>query len=337
MNTGFVNNLTWRQRNALNFNSRNQRQNFNFQNRFGRRNFVRRRRILNPFPRSFPRRSLNVNNRPFVPNAGLRFGNRSRNFNSNSNNIGNNLRRSSPNSNFSLSRRVTAPNSIGFTNENFQKTNQVITRSGIINTLMVPIPEEGRTVDPFMAFARTLHPQNLPWVNLISQMYDKYMFKNFYVRYVPNVGTQMTGSAFVAFDYERHHVLPNELTAMQCMDKFTLSPVWSSSSWVSVPTNILADKWYDCTLEGDRDSFHDYSPARVVFGYDGIDTTSTNRYLGRIEVKFTIVLSRPTASTSFNTILPPLLATEVFGRDITKLSDSLKELSIETVSIESLE
>jgi hypothetical protein len=334
MNNNFVNNLAWRQRGFG-----NQRQNFSYQNRFVRRNNnigFRRRRGFMPFPRNVLRRSLNINNRPFIPNLGIRrfnnmgISNRN-NFNSNNRS---NFRRTAPMSNISMNRRLTAPNSIGFTHENFQRTSQVITRSGIINSLIVPTPGQGNAPSSFRAYASTLHPRNLPWINLLSQMYDKYMFKNFYVRYVPNVGTQVTGSAFVAFDYERHHNLPEELAVMQCMDKFTLSPVWSSSSWVSVPLNILADKWYDCTLEGDRDSFHDYSPARVVYGYDGIDTVATTRYLGRIEVKFTIVLSRPTANTSLNTLLPPIV--EV-NDCVTKLSNELGNLSIDTSSILSLE
>lgn len=236
------------------------------------------------------RSRVNNNNRQFRRNTGFRGrfrlnGNR-RYFSQ----IG-------PQSTFSNRMNTTifsAPNSVGFNVSNAQRTNYTVTRTSFIADLYSN--NNGDNVDTM-----TLHPSVFPWLGTIAKSFDKYKFLSLAVRLVPNVSTGKSGAMYTAFNYEDHNPNVTSMLQAQSLDKFTCGPVWNSTDWISVPSYILRDKWYDVTIarndDGEiADNFHDYASSRLVVGVSGTDVAVGN-LIARVECRVIITFSRPSLDT----------------------------------------
>lgn len=212
---------------------------------------------------------------------------------------------------------LTAPIGVGFNFENLQRTNISLSRVGFIHQLQSSANYTISTLN--------IHPGNLPWVKTLSTLWDKYMFTSFAMRYMGQTSSTTPGSAFIAFDYDPHTDPATSLWSAQSYDKFVMCPSWSASSWISVPKNIMTDKWYDCELNqgaGQADSWHDKFPAKMMFGFIGGSDAAT---VGQIEVRFTIQFSRPSAVGE----VPPAATTYVFndkGEEVSVFGHNIKNL-----------
>lgn len=199
------------------------------------------------------------------------------------------------NNNLSMSNKykqlkINAPLGLGYNVENSQNSTITIRRVGFLTNVVAAVS--------FKIGAFNMHPSILPWIKTLSRLYDKYKFINFSVRYMGQCASNTTGTIFLAYDYDPHKPLPDNLWKTQAYDKFVSCPVWGTSSWVSVTRNILTDKWYDCDTSSDNknaDSWHDRFPGRIIFGtYGGSNMSGIN--VGQLEISYTVRLSRP----SFN-------------------------------------
>jgi len=243
-----------------------------------------------------PRRRPNLG---FYRNNGFRRFNRFPRRNFGNNNLMNVSRIKNPRG--TLNNKVSIPRSYGFNIANPESSTYNIRRTAIIGELKLTKDKS------YWAKSINVHPGNMPWVSSIARNFDKFRFVNFRVRLLPNVGTGCNGVSFLGFTYENHHVIALDFNEAQSYDKFCASPVWSDSGWISIPNNILSDKWYDTSFiikDGSAnpisgDSFHDFTPGRVVVGYSGVTGVSNDEIISRVEVDYNLILSRPTLASNY--------------------------------------
>jgi len=228
-------------------------------------------------------------------------------------------------SNYFSSNRVTAPQGIGYNVENRQQTSIVLNRVGFIHALIA--------TSSFAIKAFNMHPTLLPWVKTLSTMYNKYMFKALSVRYIGQCPATSGGFAFVAFDFDPHAELANNVWRAQAYDKFVMCPVWSTSSWITVTPNLLTDKWYDNELgsENGVDSWHDKYPGRIIIGVQGANSISADAAVGQIEVSYSLHLTRP----SFVGAEDPPAASQAYEFSISGLqSEDLKICPLDSTDVD---
>lgn len=135
-------------------------------------------------------------------------------------------------------------------------------------------------------------PQCFPWLSRVASMWELYNVRQMTIKYVPAVATSLSGSIFLAFDYDALDAAPSDLSnVLQCQEACT-SPVWAACD-ISLKTQSLQRRKNLYTRSGSVSSsdLKTYDVGRLFYGCQGL--ANADVLLGHLMIEYDIVLSVP--------------------------------------------
>jgi hypothetical protein len=142
----------------------------------------------------------------------------------------------------------------------------------------------------FTAVAIDINPglvATYPWLSTQSKGWEKYKFHKFEVMYIPNHGTDTSGSIFLAFDYDPEDPPPTTQNQMATFQTVTQQRVWDKTGISLAVRQAFAGIQYKKIrrgpVAGDKSI---YDPARLIYATNGCPSSE----VGDIWVNYTIEL-----------------------------------------------